>query len=381
MKKKLLLLAVALATLTTASAQNLITDGTFETTASGNFTLSGSVGIGATRSVWGGVNNSTGTPVIGVTTGGATGNCGFVTPGSQASSTTKGFLYQRLPTPSNISTAKTYRLTVKLKAGSTGVKGNLYIKTRGNSTASSSPFFAVRADYASDNYAWCKYINGIATSWTEYSQTFVFSNSVSGSVISTTAPSSPAVAFTEADLNDLIFGFYSTSGTVYVDDVVFEEDIAAPTANAANDVAINSFTANWSAVSGAASYRLDVSTNNTFTAILSSYNNLSVSGTSQIVTTGLSANTTYYYRVRAVSNAGSITGNSSTITVTTLDDPSLIKDGSFISTAEGNFTLTSGIFSSTTRSIWGGVDNTTGGTTAPIVGVTTGGATGNCAFV
>ncbi|MFZ4726245.1 MAG: T9SS type A sorting domain-containing protein, partial [Paludibacter sp.] len=173
-------------------------------------------------------------PIVGVTTGGATGNCAFVTPGDIASSTTKGFLYQRLPTPSNISTAKTYRLTVKLKAGSTGVKGNLYIKTRGNSTASSSPFFAVRADYASDNYAWCKYINGIATSWTEYSQTFVFSNSVSGSIISTTSPSSPAVAFTAADLDDLIFGFYSTGGTVYIDDVQLVEDATITGASTAS---------------------------------------------------------------------------------------------------------------------------------------------------
>ncbi|MFZ4413479.1 MAG: hypothetical protein ACOYOV_10385, partial [Bacteroidales bacterium] len=109
MKKQFLFLAVAIATFMSASAQNLITDGTFETTATGNFTLAS---ISATRSVWGGVDNkTTGTaPIVGVTTGGATGNCAFVTPGSGGSSTIRGFLYQRLPTPSNISTAKTYRL-------------------------------------------------------------------------------------------------------------------------------------------------------------------------------------------------------------------------------------------------------------------------------
>jgi hypothetical protein len=186
-------------------------------------------------------------------------------------------------------------------------------------------------------------------------------------------------------LDDLIVGFYSnttSAGTVYIDDVVFEEAIATPTANAASAVDKYSFTANWAAVTGAASYQLDVSTNNTFTAILSSYNNLSVSGTSQVVSTGLSDNTTYYYRVRAVSNAGTATSSSSTISTTTLSDPSLVKDGSFTSAAVGNFTLgtTAYVNSAYTRNAWGGVNTATGDAALPVMGVTSGGYAGNCGF-
>jgi hypothetical protein len=60
-------------------------------------------------------------------------------------------------------------------------------------------------------------------------------------------------------------------------------------------VTINSFTANWTSVSGA-SYLLDVSTSSNFVTFL--YQNLPVSVTSQNIS-GLTANTFYYYRVRA----------------------------------------------------------------------------------
>src|SRR5690606_14288984 len=89
----------------------------------------------------------------------------------------------------------------------------------------------------------------------------------------------------------------------------------APTANAASAIASTSFTANWTAVSGATSYRLDVSTVSNFSSYVSGYQNLSVSATSKSVT-GLSANTTYYYRVRA-RNSGGTSGNSGTITTKT----------------------------------------------------------------
>ncbi len=92
---------------------------------------------------------------------------------------------------------------------------------------------------------------------------------------------------------------------------------AQPTASAASSVTANSFTANWSSVSGAISYRLDVSTSSTFASFISGYNNVSVSGTSKSVT-GLSANTVYYYRVRAVKVLGGTTGSSNVISVSTL---------------------------------------------------------------
>ena len=86
---------------------------------------------------------------------------------------------------------------------------------------------------------------------------------------------------------------------------------SAPVATSASDITTTSFTANWNTSATATSYRLDVSTNNTFTAMVSGYNDLTISGTSQSVT-GLSASTDYYYRVRAV-NAYGTSGNSNTI--------------------------------------------------------------------
>jgi sugar lactone lactonase YvrE len=76
------------------------------------------------------------------------------------------------------------------------------------------------------------------------------------------------------------------------------------------------FTATWNSVSGAAGYRLDVSTSSSFNSFVSGYNNLDVGNVTSILLSGLSANTTYYYRVRAYGSAGP-GANSSTMMVTT----------------------------------------------------------------
>lgn len=86
----------------------------------------------------------------------------------------------------------------------------------------------------------------------------------------------------------------------------------APVANAASNITSSSFTASWSSVSGAASYRLDVSTSSTFSSFLSGYNNRTVSGTN-LSLTGISNQTTIYYRVRAVGSTGSISANSNVV--------------------------------------------------------------------
>ena len=94
--------------------------------------------------------------------------------------------------------------------------------------------------------------------------------------------------------------------------------VAAPVANAGTAGA-TTFTANWSISSGAQAYQLDVSTDNLFGSFVAGYQNLSVSGgatVSQLVS-GLAIGTPYYYRVRAV-GTNSTSGNSNTITVTTL---------------------------------------------------------------
>ena len=99
----------------------------------------------------------------------------------------------------------------------------------------------------------------------------------------------------------------NSQGTAYGEEYSFSTSgnspPAAPVASAATNVGINSFTANWSASIGASSYRLDVSTSSSFTSMLTGYNNLTVNSTSQSVS-GLSASTTYFYRVRAYISYG-----------------------------------------------------------------------------
>jgi len=70
--------------------------------------------------------------------------------------------------------------------------------------------------------------------------------------------------------------------------------------------------ANWTSVSGATSYRLDVSTISTFATFVPGYNDLNVGNVTTKNVTGLSANMFYYYRVRAV-NAGGTSPNSNFI--------------------------------------------------------------------
>jgi hypothetical protein len=71
---------------------------------------------------------------------------------------------------------------------------------------------------------------------------------------------------------------------------------------------------NWGAVSGATSYKLDVSTSSTFASYATQ--DLTVTGISQAVTS-LSPGTTYYARVRAV-NSGGTSSSSSNGSQTTL---------------------------------------------------------------
>jgi hypothetical protein len=80
----------------------------------------------------------------------------------------------------------------------------------------------------------------------------------------------------------------------------------------ATNLTATTFTANWTSVSGASSYRLDVATSTTFGmgTYVPGYQNLTVGGTNQNVT-GLVANTFYYYRVRAFN--GNTSPNSNVI--------------------------------------------------------------------
>lgn len=93
-------------------------------------------------------------------------------------------------------------------------------------------------------------------------------------------------------------------------------NITAPVAASAQSVGFNAFTATWSEVTFAQNYFLDVATNSGFTSFVPGYQNRNVGNVTNFQVTGLSGNTTYYYRVRAATTCNT-SGNSNTISVTT----------------------------------------------------------------
>ncbi len=78
-------------------------------------------------------------------------------------------------------------------------------------------------------------------------------------------------------------------------------DLSKPQMQAATHVTLTSFHANWQPVSGAISYLIDVANDPLFTDIFVDYDNKELTATTLTVT-GLDANKTYYYRVRAKNN-------------------------------------------------------------------------------
>jgi hypothetical protein len=80
---------------------------------------------------------------------------------------------------------------------------------------------------------------------------------------------------------------------------------AAPKALKATNETASSFTANRTSVSGALGYRLDILTNSSFTNYVPGYQDLDVGNRTSYNATGLSANTFYYYRLRAYNGGDS----------------------------------------------------------------------------
>lgn len=91
----------------------------------------------------------------------------------------------------------------------------------------------------------------------------------------------------------------------------------SPNATAGTGATCSQITANWNAMVGATSYFLDVSNNASFSSFVSGYNGLNVGNVTSYTVTGLVANTTYYYRLRANYTCG-LSSNSSTITYATI---------------------------------------------------------------
>ncbi|MBP7829590.1 MAG: fibronectin type III domain-containing protein [Kiritimatiellae bacterium] len=111
-------------------------------------------------------------------------------------------------------------------------------------------------------------------------------------------------------------------GTNYSADGTFWTVPNAPTAQAATSIAGVSFSANWSAATGATNYLLDVSTASGFTSYAGGYSNRLAGNVTTLSVTGLAQGTVYYYRLRA-QNSGGTSTNSGTISLTTLALPAL----------------------------------------------------------
>ncbi len=138
----------------------------------------------------------------------------------------------------------------------------------------------------------------------------------------------------------------------------------ATNALAASNILCTSFDANWGVVTGAIQYFLDVSLSASFTNFVTGYNNLNVANVTTFNVTGLTTNTTYYYRLRT-DNGCTTSLNSNTITVGT-SDPTLsssLTPSAICSGAPFNYTPTSATSGATfawSRSAVAGISNTAG---------------------
>lgn len=142
----------------------------------------------------------------------------------------------------------------------------------------------------------------------------------SGSFYYTSTASTHGRLYSDASAPTSNFSAYSDRCNLKITGTVITAP-SAPTSNAAASVGRSAFSASWSASAGATKYYLDVSTVSNFASFVTGYNNLDVGNVTTYVVTGLTPNTTYYYRVRAYNTAGS-SASSSSQSLTTTSYPS-----------------------------------------------------------
>lgn len=147
----------------------------------------------------------------------------------------------------------------------------------------------------------------------------------------------------------LVYTFTASDASTCSYSVTAYVKLAAPTTvESGFNETTSSFAAKWNAVSGATGYRLDVSTVSNFASFVPGYENYATTSTSQVVN-GLSANTGYYYRVRATGASAELTSENSTSrsvsTNTTASgagntevynsDPTVVNVGSYATASHG----------------------------------------------
>lgn len=122
----------------------------------------------------------------------------------------------------------------------------------------------------------------------------------------------------------------------------------APTALASTNITTSSFQANWTAVTGASGYVVDVATDANFTVFVAGWNANNVGNVLNANVTGLTNCVNYYYRVRAIFCSGP-GDNSNTITAA----PHSTGSQTFTATgAAQTFTVPCGVYSLNVQ-LWG----------------------------
>ena len=175
------------------------------------------------------------------------------------------------------------------------------------------------------------------------------------------------------------FGATPSGGSGGSGIVVLRYALPAPTAQPATLMGRTSLTANWSTVTHATSYRLDVATNVGFTEIVTGYNNLNVGDSASWPVTGLEPGRTYYYRVRAVlggatsPSSGTITtGTASTFTISGSTSQTAGTAQSLTITAYTPQGLVATGYVGSQNLVFGGANSSTFPVTAPTVTNSTG---------
>ena len=266
-----------------------------------------------------------------------TGNAGAFSRTTDFSATPSTLLYRFDMTLSANSTATTNAATFQVGSGF----------GTGNSTetnANTHSRFGVNFTTTAGQYSLRDIVGGTNSSNFTGTQTITWAINNSGATVTYRAPNGTfetlandtqdvwvgntkafndiAATTTTQSLTDIKFVISGANGTIDFDNFLINPIPLVPASSAATAIGSDSFTANWSTVSGVTGYRVDVATDSGFTSMVSGYDNLYVAGqtTSSLSVTGLSASTTYYYRVRGASqySVGEFAGgNSSSENLTT----------------------------------------------------------------
>jgi hypothetical protein len=121
---------------------------------------------------------------------------------------------------------------------------------------------------------------------------------------------------------------------------------ASPTITPASAITATSFIAHWNAIPGITIYLLDLATDNAFANFVEGYHDLVIASSNSKSLSGLSSNTTYYYRMRAQNSSGNSEYSTSSSNLTlpkapVASAPSAITTTSF----KANWNLVEGISS------------------------------------